>query len=490
MFGKDWMKDEMGGSAKDAKMRTVAPRLLVGAPASGGGKTTFTCGLMHVLKRRGLSVAACKCGPDYIDPMFHSEVIGAHSRNLDLFFSTGEQVRRLVADGAAVNDITIIEGVMGYFDGIAVSDEASAWDVARTTETPAVLVVDGRGRARSIAAEVSGFARFRKDSRIEGVVFNRVSPMLYPRLKDLVEAETGVRVYGYLPVLDDCSLESRHLGLVTASEVADLRAKLDRLAEAMEESVDVDGLVELAGAAPDLGRRDWWNVGDESVGAAADVSAARPRCRIAVARDDAFCFYYADTLRLLELLGAELVEFSPLSDVALPAGVDGLYLGGGYPELHARELSENVSMRTSIAQAVRAGLPTVAECGGFLYLHEMLEGDDGVSHPQVGIVEAAAFRTNKLGRFGYIEMTAREEGLIAHEGGHLRAHEFHYWESEQPGAAFVAQKPQSPRTWECSVTAPSLYAGFPHLYLPATPDAARRFVVACEAYAGVREEER
>ena len=239
-------------SGKDDAMRTPAPRLLVGAPASGGGKTTFTCGLMHALKRRGLEVAACKCGPDYIDPMFHEQVIGAYSRNLDLFFSGERQVRQLVADSASRCDVTVIEGVMGYYDGIAVSDEASAWDVARATESPAVLVIDGRGRARSIAAEVKGFATFREDSRVRGVVLNRVSAGLYPRLKAIVEQETGVPVFGYVPVLDDCSLESRHLGLVTAAEVTDLRAKLDRLADVMQETVDIDGLLELAATAPAL----------------------------------------------------------------------------------------------------------------------------------------------------------------------------------------------------------------------------------------------
>ena len=183
-----------------------APRLLIGAPASGGGKTTFTCGLLRVLGRRGLTAAACKCGPDYIDPMFHEQVIGVPSRNLDLFFSSEGQVRALVADSAAAADITIIEGAMGFYDGIAVSDEASAWHVAHVTETPAVLVVDGRGRACSIAAEVAGFARFREQSCVKGVVLNRVSAMLYPCLKELVEAETGVPVLGCLPKMDDCSL--------------------------------------------------------------------------------------------------------------------------------------------------------------------------------------------------------------------------------------------------------------------------------------------
>jgi len=458
-------------------MAISAPRILIGAPASGGGKTTFTCGLLHALVRRGKATAACKCGPDYIDPMFHSEVIGAQSRNLDLFFSGEEQVRRLVADSATVNDVIVIEGVMGYYDGIAVSDEASAWHVACATDTPAVLVIDGRGRARSIAAEVAGFARFREGSRVAGVVLNRVSSMLYPRLKELVEAETGVRVYGYLPVLEDCSLESRHLGLVTASEVADLREKLDKLASVMEETVDIDGLLELAATAPDLDSPAWHE--EEPV-----PCARAPR--IAVAHDDAFCFYYADALRLLEGLGAELVRFSPLADAALPEGVSGLYLGGGYPELHVRELSENAPMRASIARAIESGMPTVAECGGFMYLHEQLEGDDGTTLPQVGAISGTSYKTPKLGRFGYIDITAQYDGLLADAGETLPAHEFHYWDSDNPGSAFSAKKPQSNRSWECAFSTPSLYAGYPHLYLPGRPAAARRFVEACAHWDAAR----
>lgn len=453
-------------------MNAPAARLLVGAPASGGGKTTFTCGLLHALKRRGLQPQACKCGPDYIDPMFHSEVIGVPSRNLDLFFSTEDQVRALVAESARAGDIVVVEGAMGYYDGIAVSDQASAWDAARATQTPAVLVVDGRGRARSIAAEVQGFVRYRADSNVAGIVLNRVSEPLYARLKDMLEAETGVRVYGFLPHLPDCSLASRHLGLVTAAEVADLRAKLDRLADVMEDTVDIDGLLQLAGTAPVLPRA-------EEPGAA----PAEPRVRIALARDEAFCFYYADALRVLCDAGAELVEFSPMRDEALPAGVCGLYLGGGYPELHARELSRNAQMRAVVADAIRSGMPTIAECGGFLYLHAQLEGEDGNVYPQVGIVDAKAYRTQRLGRFGYVTLTARQDGLLAAAGAQLRAHEFHYWESEAPGDAFLAEKPQSNRSWPCCISTPTLHAGFPHLYLPACPDAARRFVEACRAFA-------
>ena len=382
-----------------------------------------------------------------------------------------------------VSDITVIEGVMGFYDGISVSDEASAWDVARATDTPVVLVVDGRGRARSIAAEVLGFMRLREPSNIAGVILNRVSPSLYPRLAELVESECGVRVYGYLPKLDDCSLESRHLGLVTADEVVDLREKLDKLADTMATTVDIDGLLGLAKSAPPL-----YTSGSEGAGLA-DASPKVRSVRIAVARDVAFCFYYADSLRLLEKLGAELVEFSPLHDATLPEGVAGIYLGGGYPELHARELSENEPMLASIRAAIEAGMPTVAECGGFLYLHEQLEDEKGASWPLVGIVPARAFRTPKLGRFGYVTLAAKHDGLLAAEGETLRAHEFHYWDSEAPGDAFSAQKPQSARGWECCISTPTLHAGFPHLYFPGSPEAARRFVEACEAWAAAHVQE-
>lgn len=449
-------------------MEASAPRILICAPASGGGKTTFTCGLLQAFARRDLRLQACKCGPDYIDPMFHREVIGADSRNLDLFFMSEAQTRQLVAEGAKDADITVIEGVMGYYDGISVSDTASAWDVARVTETPAILVVDGRGRARSIAAEILGFLRFRDPSGIAGVIVNRCSAMLFPRLKELIESECGIPAFGFVPVLDDCSLESRHLGLVTASEVADLRVKLNAIADVLEKTVDIDGLLALARSAPGLVYEPETSV---------DRVAGNPR--IAVAHDDAFCFYYSDTLRCMERLGAELVSFSPLADAHLPEGVHGLYLGGGYPELHCEELSANATMLADIRATVRDGLPTIAECGGFMYLHEQLEDDKGRFWPMVGAIPGRSFSTPKLGRFGYIDITAKDDSLLAAAGDVLPAHEFHYWDSDSPGDAFHAQKPQSNRGWECAHATPTLYAGYPHLCLHARPAACARFVSAC-----------
>lgn len=450
------------------------PRILIAAPASGVGKTTFTCGLLRLLMRRGLEPLACKCGPDYIDPMFHAKVVGAPSRNLDLFFCPPDQVRWLVTgdERAQRCDIVVIEGAMGFYDGIATSAEASAWDVARTTSTPALILVDGRGRALSVAAEVRGFAEFRHPSQVGGVVLNRVSASMYPRLKSVIEQERGVAVLGYVPALDDCGLESRHLGLVTADEVVDLRAKVDRIADALEGTLDVEGIVRLAHSAPALAC---------AAPALSEVAEGHPV--VAVARDAAFCFYYEDSLRALEQAGARLAFFSPLSDVKLPEGACGLYLGGGYPELHARELSENVPMLHAVRCAVEGGMPTLAECGGFLYLHRELEDDCGETWPLAGVLDARAFRTSRLQRFGYVTLTAHEDGLLCAAGEQMRAHEFHYWDSERPGRAFTAHKPQSERSWECGISSRTLYAGFPHIPLHAHPAQTCRFVEAAARYA-------
>ncbi|MEQ2456752.1 cobyrinate a,c-diamide synthase [Flavonifractor hominis] len=448
-----------------------APRLLLCASASGGGKTTVTCAVLQALVNRERNPVAFKCGPDYIDPMFHSEIIGAKSRNLDLFFLGEDKTRYLLEQNSAGSGLALIEGVMGYYDGIAMSHEASAYHLARVTETPAVLVLDGRGSALTLAAAVHGMQTFRPDSGIRGVILNRVSPMLYPRLKACIEAETGLTVYGYLPNLPDCALESRHLGLVTASEVAGLKEKLRKLAAQAEQSLDLDGLLALAASAPALNPKP--------------VDLPEPvegQPVIAVARDKAFCFYYADGLELLEQMGARLVEFSPLEDEDLPQGACGLYLGGGYPELFARALADNAPMRRAVHAAVTGGMPTVAECGGFLYLQDTLADGEGKAWPMAGVFPAAARNTGRLGRFGYVTLTAQTDGLLCRAGEAFPAHEFHYWDSTAPGTDFRAQKPQSDRGWDCAFHTPTLYAGFPHFHFWARPELARHFVAAARRH--------
>lgn len=282
---------------------------------------------------------------------------------------------------------------------------------------------------------------------------------------------------GFLPRMEDCRLESRHLGLVTAAEVGDLRQKLRRMAEQAEQTIDIDGLLALAETAPAL-----------EVPQRPDAPISRERPVIALARDKAFCFYYADGLSELARQGAELVEFSPLVDKALPAGCSGLYLGGGYPEVFAKELAGNTSLLREIHHAILHGMPTVAECGGFLYLQRHLADADGrYDWKMVGAFSGKAGNTGKLSRFGYIEMTARADGLLCGAGERLHAHEFHYWDSTTPGGDFRAQKPLSDRGWDCAWHTPTLYAGFPHIHFGGCPKAAERFVAACIAYERGRE---
>ena len=290
------------------------PRFMISAPGSGSGKTTIVCGLLKALMEKGLSVAAFKSGPDYIDPMFHSRVIGAKSRNLDLFMLGQATSRYLVAKNARHADVAVFEGAMGFYDGMGKTTEASAYDLACTCDVPVVLVVNGKGAALSIAATIKGFKEFRSDSHIVGAILNNVNPMSYLFYKDVIERETGVKLLGYFPVMQDCNFESRHLGLVTAEEIGDLQQIVAKLAAQASKSVDLDGLLQVAAQAAPLAYDE---VSLEPVG----------RMRVAVAMDKAFCFYYQDALDLLAELGAELVPFSPIADAHLPENISGLVLG-------------------------------------------------------------------------------------------------------------------------------------------------------------------
>ena len=417
------------------KQRKV-PRILLGAAASGSGKTLITCGLLQALKKRKLQVASFKCGPDYIDPMFHSRVIGTKSRNLDSFFADEDTVRYLLEKNARDCEISVIEGVMGYYDGLAgISPKASAYDVAKITKTPAVLIVNAKGMSLSAAAFIKGFVEYQEDSQIRGVILNQVSSMMYPRLKQIIEEELSIKVYGYVPVVKDCVLESRHLGLVMPEEIVDLQQKLTGLAEILEKSVDIDGLLELAEHAEELPVQE----------SPAAYHTGR-KIRIALAKDEAFCFFYQDNLELLQEMGAELVPFSPIHDKKLPEHIDGMLFHGGYPELYAKNLSENKEMLAAVHEAVQDGIPYMAECGGFMYLHQEMEDMEGHSWPMAGVIHGKSWRTPRLTRFGYITL---EDGTCFGEHvGNIRAHEFHYFDSDHCGEAYTAKKPLSSRSWK------------------------------------------
>lgn len=349
---------------------------MISATNSGSGKTVLARGLLAALKARGLSLQAFKCGPDYIDLMFHSRVLGVPSRNLDLFLQGEAGVRRTFARAFGA-DLAVVEGAMGFYDGRRGTDQASAWAVAEVLNLPVILAVRPQGASLTLAAQIRGLMDFRNPSHIAGLLLNDCKPSLYAHLAPILERETGLPVLGYLPPMEEAVLDSRHLGLLTAGEVENLSARFGVIAQQMEQTVDIDALLSLAG--------------EISVGTA-PTPAPVPRCKIAVARDEAFCFCYEDNLDFLRENGAELVFFSPIRDQSLPPGADGLYLPGGYPELYAQALSENAAMRESIRQAVAAGLPTVAECGGFLYLQETLEDEQGRPWPMAGVLPEAGYR--------------------------------------------------------------------------------------------------
>ena len=395
-------------------------QLLVAAPCSGSGKTTLTCALLAALKRRGQDPCSFKSGPDYIDPMFHRAVLGVKSHNLDLFFSAPETVRALYAQAAAGHGAAVCEGAMGFYDGLGgVSDTASAWHLADTL---------------------------------------------------------GLPVLGYLPHLPDAALESRHLGLKTAGEIADLQQKISRMADALV--VDWEKLFALTECAAPLVHTDRLPHAGELPPQGGEEQ--RPRIPIAVARDAAFCFTYAETLEALERAGAELCWFSPLQDSALPEQISGLYLPGGYPELYAGQLSANRSMLASVRRAVERGLPTVAECGGFLYLGQSLEDASGKCWPMAGVLPGQGFRVGRLVRFGYAALTAHADSMLFRAGERLPVHEFHHWDSTDNGTGFTAAKPNG-KQWDCGFANEHFYAGFPHLYWAGTA-LPRRFVDAAAHY--------
>lgn len=439
------------------------PRILLAAGASGSGKTLITCGLLQALVNRGLKVASFKCGPDYIDPMFHSRVIGTRSRNLDTFFTDGDRTRYLLAKNASDCEIAVMEGVMGYYDGVGgITSRASAYDLASTTDTPVILIVNSRGMSVSLAAYVKGFLEYKKDSHICGVIFNQMSPMLYPRMKKLLEEELSVKVLGYVPKVEDCVIESRHLGLVLPEEIPELKSRLQKLSEVLEKTLDIDGILELAGEAPELAAPETEMLiqKDTTFG-----YRTEEKVRIGVADDEAFCFFYADNLNLLEQMGAELVRFSPIHDRELPEELDGLLLSGGYPELNGEALEENQEMCTRIREVILDGMPCLAECGGFMYLHQEMEDMEGKQRRVCGVIPGRAYRTPKLNRFGYITLTEKQDTGL----GEIPAHEFHYFDSTDCGTDFHASKPASTRGWDCMHYEGRLMAGFPHLYYYGNP---------------------
>lgn len=463
------------------------PKIVIAGTNSGCGKTTVSIGIMGVLAARGLKVQPFKVGPDYIDPMFHTFITGNASRNLDSWMLDEGIVSYLFSKNSAKADIAVIEGVMGMFDGYGgYSEGGSTAHVAKIIKAPVILVVNGEGMSLSIVPLIRGFMDFDANVRIKGVIINNIdSEGHFQLLKSIIMDHLDIAVIGYLKSMPEITLASRHLGLVPEGEIQDLRDKIGILSQEMENTLDFELLMEIAG---EPGKPENY----ESAGACPDtghvLKPVEGGVRIAVAKDKAFNFYYRDNLDLLEALGAELVYFSPLYDNTLPEGVNGLYIGGGYPEVFAEQLQANAVMRDSIRRQITGGLPSYAECGGLMYLSEGIVTGEGKKFDMVGIIPGISKMTKSLQRFGYIDIEITEDNVIAQKHDRIKGHEFHYSTTEVSGDSTLCYKISKNRrnseakTWQCGFKAYNLLAGYPHLHFWSNARFAERFVESCSRF--------
>lgn len=453
------------------------PRIVIGAAKSGSGKTLITCALLQALCDRGRRPAAFKCGPDYIDPMFHRKVLGIPSKNLDTFF-TGEAVTRELflesfRETESLCDISVIEGVMGLYDGLGgIREEGSAYHLAKVTKTPVILVIDAHGMGKSILAVIAGFLSYDTEHLIRGVILNRTSKAFFETIRPEIEKEFPVTVLGYFPKQENLTFESRHLGLKLPEEITDIRQKIAYAAGVLKETVNMDALLAIAEEAECLVERNLFET---------ECRGGEKRVKIAVAFDEAFCFYYEDNLLLLEKMGAQIVYFSPIHDSNLPEGISALLLGGGYPELYAEKLAENETMKSDIREKIKSGIPTIAECGGFMYLHKTLKDKEGREFQMAGVIPGSCSYQGKLVRFGYVELTEKEENFLQ-PGESIKGHEFHYFDSTANGNDCLAKKPVSGRQWDSVWDKESCWFGFPHLYYYSNPSYAKRFLEKARNY--------
>lgn len=455
------------------------PRIVIAATGSGNGKTTVTCSLLRALQQRGVSVCSFKCGPDYIDPLYHRNVIGVPTGNLDLFFTDEKRTRSIFCREFA-GDVAVVEGVMGLYDGLAgIKREASTYHMAEALDAPIILVTNGYGKGRSVIAELKGFLDFDRSKRIAGVILNRVSAAFGEILVPVIEEELGIPVLGCLPNRKDDFFRSRYLGLVLPDEVKDFREQLQTQAKLFQQHVDVGRILEIARGAKEFPKEE--ETMDIRIGEVLYRERWKP-LRIGVARDEAFCFYYRENREMLQELGAELVEFSPMADEHLPKDICGLWFGGGYPELHLAALSENRRLMDEIRALAREGIPIRGECGGFMYLGDSIEDASGRVWPMAGIHPGRSFHSEGRRRFGYVTLTAHETGAV------IRGHEYHYYDCDNNGTAYTAEKPVTGKQWKCIVKNGAQQMGFPHLYYPSNPEFAKAFVRECRRWAEEREQ--
>ncbi len=465
----------------------IAPRITITATHSGAGKSSWTLGLLAAFRAQGVAVQPFKAGPDFIDPGLHTAVSGRISRNLDTRLMSRECVRRLFFRNALSADLSLIEGVMGYFDGAPDKSrsglaEGSTADLAAALRCPVLLILDVNGASDSAAATALGFVRYVRRSLIRGFLLNRAgSPKHAEAVRRAVEKSTELPVFGYLPREEALVLQDRHLGLVSASEDQGFGEAVGRLREAILRTTDLGAIRAVADSAPALEEPRGGPLPGQG---ASDMR--RPPVRIAVARDQAFSFLYEDNLDLLRTLGVRTVFFSPLRDHALPPDIGGAYFCGGYPELYADALAANTPMRASVRCAAEAGLPILAECGGYMYLLEEIVSREGRRTPGAGVLRGTAVMGKSLAALGYCQAEAINDCILAPKGRVLAGHVFHW--SSVTGAdasgkpALLLRTSGHPPVTD-GVSHASVFASYVHFHFAGCPAAARRFVRHCRLYA-------
>ena len=466
----------MENTKKDVQHEKIAKkgaRIMIAAPQSGSGKTLITCALLQALKEKNYHLESFKCGPDYIDPMFHKTVLGISSRNLDPFFTEDSITRMLLSKGQDSRDLAVIEGVMGLYDGLGgIREEASSYALAKATNTPILLTVNARGMGRSLLALLSGFLQYDTAHLIKGVILNQTPSSFASVLAKEIEETFHIPVVASFPVRDDVRIESRHLGLVMPYELEDIQSRLKIASQVLCENANIEQILESAKSAPKL---------EYDVESDIKHKITEKTIRIGVARDEAFCFYYEDNLDLLKSLGAKLIFFSPLHDDTLPKDLDGILFGGGYPELYLKELEENESMRNSVKSAIENKMPSLAECGGFMYLHDTIFDSEKKPYKMAGVIHACCMKKERLVRFGYLTLNSKTDSFLQ-KGETIRGHEFHYYDSEDNGECAIAKKPVGTRSWECVHAGSDHWWGFAHLSYYSNPKFAEKFAEACRSY--------
>ncbi|SJZ37283.1 cobyrinate a,c-diamide synthase [Selenihalanaerobacter shriftii] len=456
------------------------PRILIAGTQSGVGKTTLTIGLMAAMKKKGYKVQPYKVGPDYIDPGFHTIATGRVSRNLDSWMIPEERLIEIFLRNSQGADLSIIEGVMGLFDGHRKEEgKGSSADVAKILSTPVILVIDAKKLAQSGAALAYGYQNYNSDLNLIGVILNRVgSASHYQMIKEPIE-ELGISVLGYIPNQQQLELPERHLGLVPTAETPLLDDYIDELAEVILKYLDLNQLYELATETNDL------ELGEENLFI---DQKSKTDIKLAVARDEAFNFYYEDNLELLESRGVKIEYFSPVNDERLPENIDGLYIGGGFPESFLEELSNNHSMRENIKKMIELGIPTYAECGGLMYLTEKIINFDGKEYEMVKVIPGVTAMQDRLQAMGYVKANVEVDNILLSKGQDIRGHEFHHSKlSDLPKdyeAAYTLTGGKGADGRLEGYVEDDLLATYLHLHFANNPRVVDNFIQKCEEFSG------